>query len=479
MKGRYRRYALFIGLWGLFACVGPRPVALRSSITLPARYAGTAQAETLSLANNPWQSLYTDPYLAALIDTALARNQELSILLTEIEIAHSEVKARTGEYLPFLSPGGRVDVDKVGRYTRMGAVEHTLEVAPGEAFPEPFSTYEIGAYAHWELDIWKRLRTLRRAALLRYLATIEGRRYAVTRLVAEIAETYYELLAVDNLLTTIDEYIQIQMNALQLMRLSKAAGKATQLAVNRFEARLLHTQNRRYALQQRRTELENYLNFLVGRLPEPLPRASQGFLDKTIDTTLMVGVPLQLLRNRPDLRQAELELKAAHLEALAAYAAFLPQVSLSGVVGMQAFRPAFLLSPESMLYQLAAEAILPWINRNALKAGYIAAKARQRQALLRYERTLIHAYAEVLNELAHIQNFSQSFRVKAEEVRLLTESIAIANNLYRAAEADYLEVLLTQVEALDARMELIETKLELLKAQIGLYRALGGGWQGT
>lgn len=309
------------------------------------------------------------------------------------------------------------------------------------------------------------------------MASAEARRLAITRLVAEVAEAYYELLAIENLLRVLDEYIQIQSNALTLVRVARQAGKATQLAVNRFEARLLHTQNRRY-----RSPPAPYR----GRKPPALPSGTHAdpayalcryIPHHAVDTLPMVGLPAALLYNRPDIRQAELELQAARIDMQVARAAFYPSLTLRGSLGMQSFSLASLLGPEALLYSLGGDVLAPLINRNALKAAYQSATARQQQALRRYEQTLIQAYTNVLNELARLRNAARSFQIKSEEVRLLNESVPIATNLYRAAEADYLDVLLTQVEAPDARMELIEIKQELLRARIGLYRALGGGWR--
>jgi NodT family efflux transporter outer membrane factor (OMF) lipoprotein len=449
------------------------PLLLR----LPSTYPNPSSPDTLSITTFSWKEYFRDSTLKALIDSALQHNQELHIIEAEIEIARSEVKARTGEYLPFLHVGGSAEWDKVGAYTRTGAVERSLQIVPGRSFPVPFPTYEGGGYARWEIDIWKRLRNARKAAFFRYLASVEAKRLATTHLVAEVAEAYYELLALDNLLTLLETYVQIQQNALQLVRLNKQAGRATQLAVNRFEARLLNTQNRRYTIQQRRIEVENRLTFLLGYLPPPLPYPSQPFLPLVIDTSKMIGVPFQLLYYRPDLRQAYQEMQAAHVEVEVARTAFYPTLTLQGALGMQAFQPTFLLSPESMIYRLVLDALMPLINRNALYAAYASATARQKQAILRYNQTLLQAYTEVVTQIGRLRNLSQSLYTKSEEVRILTESIPIANYLYRAGEADYLEVLLTQSEALDAQMELIEIQMEFLRAQIQLYRALGGGWQ--
>jgi multidrug efflux system outer membrane protein len=463
-----------LGLGFLGGCAVFRPALPMPQLRLPATYASQG-ADTASIGRLSWRAYFRDPYLQALIDTALAYNQELRILAAEVEMARWEAQARRGEYLPFVQLGWKNEIEKVGAFTPSGAVESNLVPEPGRPFPEPMSMYEGGLYASWELDIWRKLRNARRAALLRMLAAQETRQFAVTRLIAEVAEAYYELLALRGLVAVVDTYIKVQSQALHLTKLNQQAGRATQLAVNRFQARLLNTQNRRYLLLQRQAEVENRLIYLLGRIPMQLPISPQAILDIPIDTTPAVGVPAHLLTQRPDVRAAEKALQAAHLDVLSARAAFYPRVGIGASLGVQAFHPALLLNPKSLLYTLGLDALQPLINWNALKAAYGMANARQRQALLAYERTLLSAYTEVQTQLARLQNAVRSYTIKQAEVQMLLESILIADRLYRSADADYLEVLLTQSEALEAQIELIETKLEALKAQIGLYRALGGG----
>lgn len=468
-----KRWLSLLLLWELISCVGPKQLPT-PSWKLPDHY--PSGQESQSLAQLQWRSFLGDPVLAQWIDTALAHNQELRIIAAELEIQRNEVRARQGEYLPQVSLGLFAEGEKPGRYTRFGALEHQLEIRPAQSFPEPFSHYEIGLYARWEVDIWKRLRNARKVALLHYLASQEGRHWAITQLVAEIAETYYEWQAAYQMLQILDKYTTLLANALQLVRANKQAGRATQLAVNRFEAKLLQTQNRRYALQQQLIERENRLYFLAGRLPGSMQLLPQDSLLGTIDTVWQVGLPADLLRRRPDVRQAELALEAAQVNIAVARAAFYPTLSLSAGWGTQAFLPTLLSNPESILYRLAADSFTPLINRNALKAAYASASAQGQQALARYEQVLLQAYLEVLNHLAHLQNLTQSRQLKQQEVDILTQATTTANLLYKAGEADYLEVLLTQTEALEAQLELVEIEVELLRARVGLYRALGGGW---
>ncbi|MCB9244825.1 MAG: efflux transporter outer membrane subunit [Flavobacteriales bacterium] len=461
--------SVFIG------CVPQKALIREPTKPIPEFYLGHAR-DTINSAIGSWKDYFRDPMLLRLIDTALKNNQELNILIQEIEIARNEVMARKGEYLPaaglYLGSG----MDRSARYTRFGALEDELEIKPGTAFPEPLGDLNLGAGATWELDIWRKLRNARKAAFLKYLATAEGRNFTITQLVAEIADNYYELLALDNLNEIIQQNIQIQSNALRIVRQQKESALVSQLAVNRFEAQLLNTQNLQYAIRQRIVETENRIRYLTGRYNGPIDRNSAQFMKMGSDS-LYAGIPAQLLAKRPDIRRAELELQAAKLDVEVARANFYPAATLRAGMGFQAFRPNLLLTPESVLYNLAGDLAMPLINRNAIKAMYLNANANQLQAVYNYEQTLLSAYIDVMNQLSSVANYSKSYDTKEKEVQLLNQSIGIAGNLFNSARADYMEVLLTQREALEARMESIEIKLKELRSGVGLYRALGGGWQ--
>lgn len=432
--------------------------------------------DTTNTAKIKWRDFFTDPNLIALIDTALHYNQELNIVLQEIEIGRNEVRARKGEYLPFVGIGASAGVDKPGRYTSRGSSEATTEIMPAKETPDPLQDYMVGAYATWEIDIWHKLRNAKKSALTRFLSTVEGKNFMVTNLIAEIANSYYELLALDNQLAIVQQNIEIQSNALEVVRQQKQAGRVTELAVRRFEAQVLNTRSLQYGIQQHITEMENHLNFLVGRYPQPIQRDSQNF-NNLIPIAIQAGIPSQLLENRTDVKQAELKLAAARLDVKVAKARFYPSLAISAGIGFRAFDPSYLLkTPESLLYTLAGDLTAPLINRNAIKAAYYSANAMQIQAVYNYERTLINAYIEVANQLSMINNLGNTFDLKTQEVQALTQSVTISNNLFRSARADYMEVLLTQRDALESRFDLIETKKQQMNAMVNIYHALGGGW---
>jgi outer membrane protein TolC len=298
----------------------------------------------------------------------------------------------------------------------------------------------------------------------------------VTNLIAEIATNYYELLALDNQLSIVKQNIEIQSTALAIVRLQKEATRVTELAVRRFEAQVLNTRSLRFGIQQRIIETENRINFLVGRYPTPIARNSEIF-NSLVPDSIRAGLPSQLLANRPDIRQAELQLLAAKLDIKVAKAAFYPRVGISAGIGFNAFDPSLLLkTPESLLYSLAGDLVAPLVNRNALKAMYYNANAKQIQAAYNYERTILNGYIEVVNQLSNINNLANTYDLKSQEVQALTQSITISNNLFRSARADYMEVLLTQRDALEQRFELVDTRLQQMNAMVNIYQALGGGW---
>jgi len=437
----------------------------------------TNSIDTTSSGNIPWKQFFADKYLAALIDTALQNNQELSITLQEIEIARNEVKIKQGAILPRVEAGAGMGIDKVGRYTSQGAGDASTDIVKGKEVPEWLPDYRLGAGATWEVDVWNKLHTAKKAAVTRYLSSIEGKNFVVTNLVAEIANAYYELLALDNQLQIVKQTILLQQNALAIVRVQKQAAAATELAVKKFEAEVLNSQSLEYDILQKIAGKENEVNSLLGRYPQPVPRDTANFLNR-VPMFATAGIPSQLLQNRPDIKQAELELQAAKLDVKVAKAEFYPSFAIAAGLGLQAFNPKYLYKfPESLLFNIAGELAGPLINKNAIKAEYSNANARQIQAVYNYERSILNGYIEVSTELSNIKNQQHICDLKSKEVEILIASIDISNLLFKNARADYLEVLLTQRDALESKLELIETKLRQFNAATNIYRALGGGWR--
>ena len=457
------------------ACSVPRLVQKTANKNVPASYNNSQ--DSTNTAQTTWRQYFTDPYLTSLIDTALYNNQELNITLQEIQVTNNEVFARAGAYRPFVSLGGGAGIDKVSRYTSQGAADAATEIRPGVATPDILPNLFFGPKVSWEVDIWHKLRNSKKAAVYSYLASIEGRNFQVTNLVAEITNSYYELMAYDNQLDIIKQNLVILNNALSITRQEKEAAKVTELAVRRFEAEVAKTQSLQYDIQQRIVETENHINFLTGRFPRPIQRNSQRF-SELVPVKINTGLPAQLLANRPDIKQAELNLEAARLDVTVARANFYPSLNVEAFLGVMSYNPLYLVyAPESLVASLLGGLAGPVINKNAIVATYKSANAKQIQTVYNYEKTVLNAYIEVANQLSNINNLENKYNTKNNQVQALTQSTNISLKLFTSARADYMEVLLTQRDVLEARIELIETRMQQLNAQVNAYRALGGGWK--
>lgn len=424
-----------------------------------------------------WREFFNDPTLTSLVDQAFVGNQELKILNQRVQKANFDVMARRGLIWPFLTGRTGASLEKPSTYSPMGAVEDQLQPVPGTGFPEPLPKFLVAADISWEIDIWRKLRNARDAAGLRYLATQEGRNYIVTRMVAEVAEDYYELMALDNRMEALNRTIEIQDRSLEVARAIKQAGRGTELAVQRFQAEVNKNVSERSIILQEIVEVENRINFTLGRFPQRVERDSSRFLELALPA-LNMGVPSQLLQFRADIRQAERELAAAGLDVRVARARFYPAVNLTATIGTDAFNTKYLFrSPDSLIYGVAADITTPLINRSAIKADYLTANAEQLEKVYEYQRTILNAFTEVINRLAKVQNYGLSIDVKRQQLSALEASVDSATKLFQAAHpgVEYMDVLLAQRDLMDAKITLIDTKQEQLAAIVNAYQALGGG----
>ena len=469
-----------LALLALAGCVAPKLVTVPTVVPVPALFAAGARqvrgADSSSVGDIGWRTFFDDTTLVALIDTAVRNNPELLSTLQEVEMARYDVQAARGRLLPQVSLAAGLGVDKSARYTSEGAGNASTDITDGRKVPEPLTDISLGFVAGWEADIRGKIRSQKGAALARYLSTVEGSRYVMTGLVAEVTNTYYELLALDAKLAIVREAITLQQKSVALVRAQREAAAANELAVQQLNALLLNAQALEYELLQQITEAENRLNLLLGRYPQTVLRASS--MPSAAPRPIVEGLPSHLLQSRPDVLAAEWALTASHFDVKAARAEFFPEVTLTGALGVRAFKPSVLFTlPESMAYSLVGDVMAPLFNRSAIKAEYGRATAMQQQALINYRRTILGGVTEVSTLLSAIENLERVNSFKSQQAEALDRSTVVANQLFAAARANYLEVLTAQREALDVKLDLVDARLRQRVALTNLYRALGGGWK--
>ncbi len=458
-----------------WSCKIPTSTQVAPLQTMPGVFSNSSDSSNSADLN--WKVYFHDPYLVALIDTALKNNLDVLTTLQDIEIAQNKVRFRNGMLYPSVVAGAGLSVEKVGLYTSQGAGDASAEITPGKLVPEHLTNLGLGLSASWEVDIWGKLRNSKKAAFTKYLSSIEGKHFVITNLVAEIANSYYELLALDNNLDIIRETIGLLQNQLEVVKVQKEASVVTELAVKQFEAQLYNSQHYEFETQQAIVETENKINFLLSRYPQKITR-DKATLTAQVPNEIKAGIPSQLLKNRPDIKQAELELLAAKCDLKTAELEFYPSLNITSTLGVQAFKPSYLLTlPESLAYSLAAGLVGPLINRNGIVAEFKTANAVQIQAMYSYQKTILNGFVEVTNELSNISNLETMYLLKSKEATVLRNAIDISNELFKYARANYLEVLTTQRDALSTKLELVETRKRQSIAVTSIYRALGGGWR--
>jgi NodT family efflux transporter outer membrane factor (OMF) lipoprotein len=459
----------------LLSCKTPKPLENNAIKNIPASFVPAKDSTNSATIN--WKQYFTDASLVELIDISLKNNMDMSIAIQRIEAARAGLRLSKNAMLPSVNANVSFLQRKFGYYTMDDAGNRTTEIEPGKVVPTHLPDYFVGLQTTWEIDVFGKLRNKRKAAAARYLASVEGKNLVITNLIADLANAYYELLALDNDLDIIRETIKLQENALELIKAQKEADVVNELAVQQFQAQAASSKALEYEVLQKITENESTINFLAGRYPQPVKRNKTG-LNMPLPFNPTTGVPSDLLKNRPDIRRAEFELMASHLDVKAAKAAFYPSLNINGSLGFQAYKAAFLFTdPKSLAYSVLGGLIAPLINRNAIKAEFKTANATQRQMLFKYQKSILNGYVEVYNEMARIKNLDSIVTFKTEQATALTRSIETSSELFETGRATYVEVLMIQKGSLESKLDLINTKKRQFNAVVNIYKALGGGWR--
>jgi multidrug efflux system outer membrane protein len=467
-------------LASLGACQLSAPRSYPSATPLPSSYGYPAPNDSTSIGDLTWNKFFADQTLIGLIDTALQQNLDIRQASQRVEQARAAVLERRGALLPSVNATGSAGFDRYGRYTLNGVGNYDTNLSQNidanQVVPTGFTPdFFLGLRSTWEVDLWGRLRSLRNAAQGRLLATEQGRQLVVTGIIAEVANNYYELLTLDNQLATLQRNLVLQERALEITKVQKLAGRATELAVQQFQAQVLRTRSLAFETKQRIVENENQLNQLMGRYPRRIARPTE-LAEVQVPARLLAGVPARLVLRRPDVRQAELTLAANGSDLYAARAAFLPALTLTPYVGVNAFRSSLLFQPSSVVAGILGGLSAPILNRRVLRAERNRATAASLEAYYAYQQTLQTSVREVTNTLRGVANYDSALTLRRQEVVTLRKAVATATDLQYTGYATYLEIITAQRSVLDAELSLAELRRTQLLQAVALYRALGGGW---
>jgi multidrug efflux system outer membrane protein len=247
------------------------------------------------------------------------------------------------------------------------------------------------------------------------------------------------------------------------------------LAVRQFKAQLLNTQSLEIDVNQRIVATENQLNLLLGRFPQPITRST--IVQQSFPEQVQAGIPAQMLRNRPDVKQAELEMLANYADQHAARLAFMPSLNITAMLGFNAFKSSLIFNPGSIAYNALGGLTAPLLNRRALKAGQRRAEATSVESLYNYNKSILTGFQEVSTSLNRIENSRKITGFKSEEVAMLQQAVSTSRDLFLTGYATYLEIITAQKSVLEAELTLANVQTDQYLALIELYRSVGGGWK--
>jgi len=425
----------------------------RPEVETDGLYRDIPTEDTVTMASLSWRELFTDAQLQALIEKGLEQNTDLCIAQLRVEEAEAVLKNAHLSYLPSVSlaPEGGVSRND-------GATS---------------KTYNLGASASWEVDIFGRVTNAKRGVR----AALEGSRayeQAVQmRLVATIAGSYYTLSMLDRQLAINERTLDIWEKTVHTLEALKRAGKSNDAAVLQARANRMALESSVLALRQSIHETENALSALLAL---PAGAIERGTLDgQRFPEALSVGVPLQLLANRPDVRQAEYNLAQAFYATNAARAAFYPSLTLSGTLGWTNNGGGVVTNPAGWLANAVGSLVQPLFNRGANRANLKIAKARQEEATLLFQQSLLDAGKEVNDALTAWQTARQRLEIDRDQIATLREAVRKTELLMRHSPTTYLEVLTAQQSLLAAELVETQTRFDEIEGVINLYHALGGG----
>lgn len=453
---------LIAGLAGLlYSCSTSRHYQREDSATQDL-FGKTVASGSVTIADKPWNELFTETYLRELIQEGLNNNPDLQIAVQRVVQAEAYFSQSKAAMLPGVSAKG------TGTY-----IHNPESIYPDG--PREVNNYQLGAEASWEIDLWGKLRSSKRAAYANLLASDAGRKAVQTRLVSNIASAYYSLVGLDAKLAITRQTVKNNIDLVETIKVLKESGRLTGAAVVQSEAARYAAEVTIPDLEQQIREAENTLCLLLGRTPGSVER---GKIDgQTLSPVLQTGVPAQLLDNRPDVMQAEFAVMSAYEMTNNARAFFYPAITLTASTGFAATDLSKLIDPTSFAANVIGGLTQPLFNKKVNSTRLKVAKAQQQEALINFRNSLLKAGQEVHNALGSYESSAQKIALRQLQLEALIKSVDYTKELLTYGSATYTEVLNAQTSLLSAQLSSVNDQLQQLNAVVTLYRALGGGWK--
>jgi multidrug efflux system outer membrane protein len=430
-------------------------------------YRGVDPTDTTTIANISWREYFKDPILQALIEEGLDKNYDLQIAYTRIQQAEANLGMARAAYFPSVALVGQVNQNRSSVSPITGDNKKVLGYHN--------TNYTLGISAAWEADIWGRMNRQSRASYAQFLASEAYRDLVQTSLISNIATSYYSLLALDEQLRVTKENIELLKESTSTMEAMKEAGLLNGAAVEQSKSLLYGTQVTVPSLEDQIRQLENAISLLLGRKPGSVLRST--IKSQDVPNEMQFGVPVQMLAKRPDVRQAELAFRSAFELKNAAQASFYPTISLT--TGMIGFGTQNTLSnffkPENIIASIVGGLTQPIFAKKQLITQLKVAKAQEQESFLNFEKTVLSASKEVSDILYTYESSLSKNEIRSKQVESLGTSVYFTQELLKAGEANYLDVITAQQNLLQAQLGQVSDKLEQLQATVNLYRALGGG----
>ena len=421
--------------------------------------------DSVSIADVSWKKLFSDQYLQEYIAEGLQNNMDVRIALQQIISAEAYAKQGKASYLPSVNVGTNWTHQMQSKNTQFGA------------FLTDRSTdqFDLTANLSWEADIWGKIRSNKRASQAAYLQSVAGHQLVKTQLISSIANTYYNLLALDEQLKITKQTIATRESGVTTIKALKDAGQVTQVAVDQNIAQYNSAKTLQVDIESAIFKTENTLSILLGKTPQNFKR---GTLDlQKIRQEIALGVPSKLLSNRPDVMAAEFGLIQSFELSNVAKSNLYPSLTLTAAGGFQSLDIDDLFSSNSLFTNIIGGLTQPIFNKRKLKTQKEVALSQQEQSLLQFKKTLLIAGSEVSNALFSYQSEVRKFEFRKNEVEALRKAESNSEILLKNGYANYLDLLTARQSVLSAELNIIDSKLQQLISIVDLYEALGGGWK--